>query len=198
MTATTAITTTTATVTITTADSSLQQQSAVWSMDGQLVPATAIKQFDNNNNSGEQLATAISSLKHGWSASPCNNSHRGVCQQLATAVISLTTRLLAAACNSRQQVDARIVSTHQQATAISQGVSRLSISSWSKNQQIEVKHSNAALQLESSAAGSNSQQLKVKLLNAALQLESSKLEATISSLTSSIWTQRCSLNHQQL
>jgi hypothetical protein len=36
-----------------------------------------------------------------------------------TAIISLQARLLAAACNSSQQVDARIVSTHQQATAIS-------------------------------------------------------------------------------
>jgi hypothetical protein len=51
---------------------------------------------------------------------------------------------LAAACNSRQQVDARIVSTHQQATAVS-------ISSWKR---------------------------------------------TISSLKSSIRTQRCSLNHR--
>jgi hypothetical protein len=45
---------------------------------------------------------------------------------------------------------------------------------------------NAALQLESSAAGSNNQQLDVKHLNAALQLESSQPETTNSSLKSSI------------
>jgi hypothetical protein len=44
----------------------------------------------------------------------------------------------------------------------------------------------AALQLESSAAGNNNQQLEVKHLNAALLLESLQLEATISSLKSSI------------
>jgi hypothetical protein len=142
----------------------------------------------------------------------------------------------AAACNSRQQVDARIVSTHQQATAISQGQHQ---QLETNNQQLEVKLLNAALQLESSqleatissltssfwtqrcslihrswkqrsqafelsvaarliAAGSNNQQLEVKYLNAALQLDSSQVEATISSLKSSIGAQRCSLNHQQL
>jgi hypothetical protein len=60
--------------------------------------------------------------------------------------------MLAAACNSRQQVDAWIGSTHQQATAISQGQPR---QLETNNQQLEVKHLNAALQLESSAAGSN-------------------------------------------
>jgi hypothetical protein len=45
-----------------------------------------------------------------------------------TAIVSPQARLLAAACNSSQQVDARIVSTHQQATAISQPLATAIIS----------------------------------------------------------------------